>query len=58
MKNNIIYVDFVLKKKVITSEECKISFFHKIHLGLKRIFSGKSNSKKYVSTVYKTNNIL
>ncbi|GFZ32697.1 hypothetical protein CSC2_32230 [Clostridium zeae] len=58
MKNNVVYVDFAQRKKVITSEECKTSLFRKLAVGFKRIFSGKSNSRKYLDTVYKANTIL
>lgn len=58
MKNNVVYVDFTQRKKVITSEECSTSFFKKLIIRFKRIFSGKSNSRKYLDNVYRANTIL
>ena len=58
MKNNVIFIDFVSKKRIITSNTSR-SYLQTLIYKIKRFFIIKSTTKTSVlAPVYKINNIL
>lgn len=58
MKNNVIFVDFVSKRRIITSNS-SVSCFKTLIYKIKRFFIIKSTTKTSTpAPVYKINNIL
>ena len=58
MKNNVIFIDFVSKKRIITSNN-SASYLKNVIYKIKRFFMIKSTTKtSTLAPVYKINNIL